>query len=259
MDQPDPNSADTPDTSEVVPGNSAVHFSIIVPAHDEEALIAGTLEAIHDSFTPLGRPYEVIVAADGCTDATAAIAAGHGAIVVTHERRQIAATRNLGARTASGQVLVFVDADTRVNPLAIEQMIALIDAGAVAGGAPFLFDGPMPRYLRILLPLAIGIFRLANLAGGAFMFSTREAFDAAGGWDERFYAAEEIDLARRLKRQGRFRLIRQPVTTSGRKVRTHSLGELLSLFLRGGLMPWTLKDRSKLGFFYGKRRIDPME
>jgi len=233
-------------------------LSFVIPAHDEEALIAATLRAIRESVDPLGRDYEIIVAADGCTDATASIAASHGAIVVAHERRQIAATRNLGARAATGDVLVFVDADTRVHRVVIEEMLEILAAGAIGGGGPVSLDGALPFYARILLPCFLVMFRVLRLTGGAFLFCTRQSFDAAGGWDETLYAGEELVMAQRLKRHGRFRLTRHAVTTSGRKLRTHSAREVLGLLFRGTLMPWVMKDRAKLDFFYGPRRKDPM-
>lgn len=237
---------------------AAMKLSFVIPAHDEEALIAQTIDSIRASVEPLGRDYEIIVAADGCTDATASIAAAHGAIVVAHARRQIAATRNLGARAATGDVLVFVDADTRVHRVVIEEMLEILAAGAIGGGGPVALDGPVPLYARLMLKLLITIFRTLRLTGGAFLFCTRRAFDAAGGWDEAYYAGEELMMAQRLKHQGRFRLTVHPVTTSGRKLRTHSPREVLALSFRAIFTPWITKDRSKLDFFYGPRRKDPM-
>ena len=236
-----------------------MRLSFVIPAHNEEALIAGTICAIHESMAALNVPYEVIVAADGCTDATAAIAAANNAVVVQHDRRQIAATRNLGARAATGDLLVFVDGDTRVNSKALAEMLSLLQKGCVAGGGLIRFDGALPLYARALMPFLFGAFRMLNLSGGAFMFCTRGAFDAAGGWDERFFAGEEIHFARRLKKHGKFSLVREPVTTSGRKLRTHSARELFSLLMRGVFTPWIMKDRAALGFFYGPRRKDPMK
>lgn len=232
-------------------------LSFVIPAHNEAAYIADTIGAIRESMQNIAVAYEIIVAADGCTDATIGIAESLGARVVAHERRQIAATRNLGARAASGDVLLFVDADTRVSDAAIAGVLRLIQSGAVGGGAPFRIDGPLPRYARTLLPLLTGVFWLANLTGGAFLYCTREAFDRVGGFDEQYFAAEEIHLARALKRLGRFRLIRTPVHTSGRKMRTHTGRELFMLFFRGILRPSSLKDRESLDFFYGPRRNDP--
>src|SRR5688500_5983075 len=119
-----------------------MRLSFIIPAHDESALIASTLDSIHAACTALNQPYEIIVAADACTDATAEIAAGHGAIVVAHHCRHIAATRTLGARSAGGDFPSFVDADTQVLRQALVEAMTALESGAAGGGAPIHLDGP---------------------------------------------------------------------------------------------------------------------
>lgn len=232
-------------------------LSFVIPAHDEEQCLGATIGAIRAAMGGVDRQYEIIVAADACTDATAAIAQAAGARVVSHERRQIAATRNLGARAATGSVLVFVDADTRVTPGALAQMLDLVRSGVAGGGGPVRLDGPLPLYVRLMMPVLLAAFRRCRLTGGAFFFCSREAFDAVGGWDEAYFAGEELVLARALKKVGRFELVRDPVITSGRKARTHSWRDLLGLLLRGVFNPSMVKDRSRLGIFYGARRRDP--
>ena len=91
-------------------------MSFIVPAYNEELELPSTIAAIRQSRPEsTDQPYEIVVVDDGSTDATAEIAARAGARVVSINRRQIAAARNAGARAANGQVLFFVDADTRIN------------------------------------------------------------------------------------------------------------------------------------------------
>src|SRR5258705_13489613 len=94
-------------------------ISFIVPAHNEQACLPRTLQAIHESARLVGRPYEIIVVDDASTDATAAIARQNDARVVSVNHRQIAATRNSGGRAAAGEQLFFVDADTTINPRAV--------------------------------------------------------------------------------------------------------------------------------------------
>ena len=77
---------------------------------------------------------EVIVVEDASVDATAAIAAEHGAEVVRIDKRQIAAARNAGAVVATGDVLIFIDADTIVNAQAIREAVDAIAAGAEYAG-----------------------------------------------------------------------------------------------------------------------------
>jgi GT2 family glycosyltransferase len=146
--------------------------------------------------------------------------------------RHIAATRNSGARVASGEVLVFVDADTTIDALVLEAARSAIREGAVGGGARVRFDAPIPRYASVLAAGILWTLRRLRLAAGCFLFCRRDAFETVGGFDERYYAAEEIFLSRSLKRRGRFVMLDEHVTTSGRKTRSHSAWEVLTLFTR---------------------------
>ena len=89
-------------------------ISFIVPAYNEEAELPGTLRAIHSAA--IGYEYEIVLVNDGSTDATATIGEQFGARVISIERRQIAASRNAGAKASRGDVLIFVDADTLIGP-----------------------------------------------------------------------------------------------------------------------------------------------
>ena len=233
-------------------------ISFIVPAYNEERLLGATLDALHAAGRTLGERYELVVVDDASTDGTAVIAQRHGALLVTVAHRQIAATRNSGAREANGELFVFVDADTIVNEGVVRSAIEAMRGGAVGGGAAVAFDGTVPLYARLLMPALVWSFRTARVATGCFLFCTRSAFVAVGGFDEAFYGAEEVVLSRALKRHGKFVVLRQAVTTSGRKLRTHSARELLmmlaSFALRG---PKAIKQREGMDLWYAERREDP--
>lgn len=232
-------------------------ISFIVPAHDEEALIAGTVRAIQAAAGAAGAAFEIVVVDDASHDRTAAIAALEGARVVHVECRQIAAARNAGARAAAGEVLVFVDADTLIGADVVTGLIGAVAGGAVGGGAAVRFDEPMPRWAALLLPLVNAIFRRLRWTGGCFLYCTRAVFDAVGGFDESLFAAEEIRLCRALQKRGRLQILRASVLTSGRKVRTYSAWELLSAGLRIVLAGRAgTADRSRLGIWYDTRRPD---
>jgi glycosyltransferase involved in cell wall biosynthesis len=201
-------------------------ISFIVPAHNEQACLGRTLQVIHESVRVTGQPYEIIVVDDASTDATAEISRQLGATILTVNHRQIAATRNSGGRAAQGDRLFFVDADTTINPQAVASALRYMDKGAVGGGGPILFDGIAPLYIRLVTYAGIIIYKLVSFTGGAFMFCTREAFQATGGFDERFYWCEESTFALRLKREGWFVVLWKPVLTSGRRFRTLSVWQL---------------------------------
>jgi cellulose synthase/poly-beta-1,6-N-acetylglucosamine synthase-like glycosyltransferase len=203
-------------------------ISFIVPAHNEQASLGRTLETIHEAARAVGQPYEIIVVDDASTDATPEIVAQNNARVVSVNHRQIAATQNSGAHAALGERLFFVDADTTVNPQAVATALRYMDKGAVGGGAPARFDGEAPLYARLLLWSINWLMRLAEISGGAFMFATRDAFHAVGGFDERLYGAEDAAMSWALKREGRFVVIWDSVVTSGRRMR--GLGGLRMLW-----------------------------
>ena len=235
-------------------------ISFIIPAYNEEQCLAETLDALHATGLALGEPYEVLVADDGSTDQTAVIAVQKGALLVRVAHRQIAATRNSGAREAMGDLLIFVDADTVVNAEVVRAAVQAMRGGAVGGGAGIRFDEPVPRFARALLWVIVRIFRATGLAAGCFLFCTRAAFDAVGGFDEKYYGAEEIVMSRALKklgRQGKFVILKQTVTTSARKLRTYSTGETIKMMARMALRGTkALKQRKGMEFWYAERRED---
>ena len=233
-------------------------ISFIVPAYNEALLIGATLDGLHQAARAVGEDYEIVVVDDASTDDTALIAERYGVRVVSVAHRQIAATRNSGARAAQGELLIFVDADTIVNEAVVRAAFDALRGGAVGGGAAVAFEGAVPLYGRLLLPILVRLFRATRWAAGCFVFCTRAAFVAAGGFDEAFYCAEELVFSRALKRQGRFVVLRQAVTTSGRKLRTHSVREILLLlgrFALGGSR--VLKQRHGKDLWYAERREDP--
>jgi glycosyltransferase involved in cell wall biosynthesis len=224
-------------------------ISFIIPAHNEAELIGRTLSAMHDAARAAGEAYEVIVVDDCSTDRTGLIAQEYGARVVAVPFRQIAATRNAGARIAIGDLLFFVDADTMVTAPAVRAAVRALRGGAVGGGSAVQFDGPVPLYAtmmeRMVLPVILPLFKLAP---GCFLFCTRQAYLAAGGFDETLFWAEEVALGNRLKRQGRFVILREYVITSGRKVRANSALGLLQVGIR-----LALGQRAGLDYWYGPR------
>ncbi|HEV8114415.1 MAG TPA: glycosyltransferase [Planctomycetota bacterium] len=235
-------------------------ISFVVPAYDEELLLGATLAAIRRAADACGEAHEIVVADDASSDRTAEVAERRGARVVRVAHRQIAATRNSGARAARGELLVFVDADTLIDADVLRAALAALRSGAVGGGCAVRFDGSVPAYARIVTPLLVASFRTLGFACGCFVFCTRAAFEATGGFDEKLFGAEELAFSRALARLGRFVVLRECVATSGRKMRTHTgweiLGALGKLAIRG---PRSVRRREGMEFWYGKRRVELAE
>jgi glycosyltransferase involved in cell wall biosynthesis len=230
-------------------------ISFILPAHNEAALLGATLDALRASAEALHLSFEIIVVDDASSDGTDAIALRSGARVLRVEHRQIAATRNAGAATAQGDQLFFVDADTHINATVLRAALAALEAGAAGGGAGVRLLGKVAWQERWGETFFIHLFRLTRIAPGCFVFCTRTAFDATGGFDQRFYAGEDVAFSRALSRQGRFVILRETVRTSARKLRTFTALEHLTLALRFALRGRrVLHSRDALALWYGERR-----
>jgi len=233
-----------------------VLISFVVPAFNEEVMIGATVRALGTSARALNRPFEVIVVDDASTDATAAVAGAEGASVVSVNLHKISAVRNAGARAAKGELLVFVDADTLVPEASLRGMLDALASGAVAGGARVRFDDHgIGAWARTLGEVGCWMLFHLGFAGGCFLFARRTAFDAAGGFDERYFASEEIHMKLALAKLGRFAMVPAAVITSGRKLRLFTTGQILRQGLRlaaHGLA--AVRRREGLDFWYNGRR-----
>ena len=215
-------------------------------------MLGGTLRTLAASAAAVGEPYEIIVVDDASTDRTAEIASEHGARVVAVNVRQIAAARNAGARDARGQLFVFVDADTLVPGTVLRQAVGAWRDGAVGGGAMAAFDQGTPRWGVAMISVTCAFMRMVRWAAGCFVFARRDAFERVGGFDERFYASEEIHFSRAIKKHGRFVIIDDRVTTSGRKADRFTLAQVAWQIVRLA-RPGSTKSRARLEFWYGKQ------
>lgn len=226
-------------------------ISFIVPAYNEELTLGLCLRSIARAARELGLEHELVVVDDASDDRTAAVAREHGAAVVPVSLRHIAAVRNAGARAARGDVFVFVDADTVLPTNTLRAAMLALDRGAIGGGARVEMDEPGALSVRIGTAMILGALRAMRWAAGCFLFVRRAAFEAVDGFDERFYASEEIHLSRALKSQGKFVIVKPAVISSARKARLFTPWQLAKIFcgfsVRG---PRALQNRDGLEIWY---------
>jgi cellulose synthase/poly-beta-1,6-N-acetylglucosamine synthase-like glycosyltransferase len=239
-------------------------ISVIVPAYNEERLIGQTLEKVHEAmtvFSDIGWASELIVCDNNSTDRTAELAGQAGATVVFETINKICRARNRGAAAASGQWLVFVDADSQPSPALFADMIEQIQANqCLAGGSTIQLEGNDSLGLRVAKSWN-WFSRSFRLLAGSFIFCNAEAFREIGGFNNEFFASEELDLTKRLKklaRQTGKRIVilhRNPLLTSARKLQLYTPWEMLWFMARtmvtfGG----TLKRRESCHVWYDGRR-----
>ena len=239
-------------------------ISIVVPAFNEERLLPQSLASIHAAsaaFTEVGWSIELIVCDNNSTDRTAEIAAARGAIVVFEPHNQISRARNAGAVRATGSWLLFIDADSFPTKELFADVVAAIgDGHCVAGGSTVRIDLTGLQY-----DAALGwwnlVSRTMRWAAGSFIFCQTSVFREVGGFSERLYAAEELDLFGRLKEFARTHrrsiviLHRHPLLTSHRKAHLYSLREMLVFWLRTAItLGGTLRSsKSSFPWYDGRR------
>ena len=218
--------------------DTKIDYSIIIPAYNEEEYLPETLNSLKVSIDAFSEfKGEIIVTDNNSTDRTAAIAEEYGARVVFEEHRQISRARNAGAGEALGKYFIFIDGDTRISPSLLKKTLLTLESGEYCGGGTIVeFDGHLPFMAKCALQFWVFLSRTFKWACGAYVFCTRKAFIETGGFDERYYASEEIHFSRALRRWGRkngrrFVILEEPIITSNRKITWYSKREQLIMFL----------------------------
>lgn len=239
-------------------------ISIVVPAFNEERLLPETLRSIRaatGAFDARGWSSELIVCDNNSTDRTGEIARAGGAEVVLEPLNQIARARNTGAARTNGDWLVFVDADSRPSAALFGDVAAEIERGrCLAGGSTVALDTDRLA-VRFFAALWNALSRICRWGAGSFVFCEAAAFREIGGFSQAFYAGEEIDLFRRLKRLARREgrsiaiLHRHPLASSDRKLRLYSWREQLAFVLKASFSGGrTLRDKAACFPWYDGRR-----
>jgi glycosyltransferase involved in cell wall biosynthesis len=243
---------------------SPLKISIVIPAFNEERLLGASLAKIRtaaQAFLQRSWEVELIVCDNNSTDQTAEIARAAGATVVFEPVNQIARARNRGAAAATGDWLVFVDADSHPSAELFDDVAGQIVAGrCLAGGCTLRLD----EYFFTASLITHGwnlLSRMGRLLAGAFIFCETAAFRELGGFSNELFAAEEIELSGRLKKlaaeKGRAVVIlhRHPLVTSARKMRLYKGREHLAFMARAIFRQRrTLTSRQESYLWYDGRR-----
>lgn len=205
-------------------------ISVIVPAHNEEGYLDATLNALNRQGYP---NCEIIVVANGCTDRTVEVAREKCHRVVALEEKGLGVSRNTGARVAAGDLLVFLDADTILEPQAlrtIAEQFTERDAGGTLKGQP---DSNRFAYRLIYwLKNFIHRFVVRNGSSGVII-CWKKHFTSVGGFDERLELRENSELIRRLKRFGGYKYIgTTAATTSMRRYDRRGVKHIVWLWIK---------------------------
>lgn len=236
-------------------------ISIIVPAYNEGLHLLKNLTKINNSFQFNDfYDYEFIICDNNSTDNTSIIANEFGAKVIFEPINQISKARNTGAKIATGEWLVFIDADSWPSRYLIRNMLDQIYMNKVIGGSSLIQFASCPLWWRATWKLSNFSMPLFDLTPtGAFMFCKKSTFHEIGGFDEELFALEDLDFSRKLRNFGRlidkkFTIIKQPTYTSSRRVndfKPRDIVKLAVLLSKSGKS--TLKNKNNFLQWYSRK------
>ncbi|QDU59408.1 Glycosyl transferase family 2 [Planctomycetes bacterium Pan216] len=192
-------------------------LSVIIPTLNEDRYLEAAVVAVRRYATTRSGP-EIVVADCDSRDDTRRIARRLGVRLATSDVPPTSRAQavNLGASQATGDELLFLDADT-IPPPAYDRSIAdVLRKGAVAGAFEFKLDGTHPG-LRLVEVINRIRYRLWPwYYGDQGIFVRRSVFEAIGGYPERGLM-EASAFCMRLRREGKLTLIHKPMVTSSRR------------------------------------------
>jgi glycosyltransferase involved in cell wall biosynthesis len=218
-----------------------VKISVIIPAFNEAAILSPSIASVQRAaaaFDAAGLAWELIVCDNNSSDRTADIAAAAGARVVFEPVNQIARARNSGAAHATGEWLLFIDADSHPSPeLFADVAREIVHGGTLAGSSTMAVDSRL-AIVRFVVASWNALSRVMKWGAGSFVFCRADVFRAAGGFDQSLYVSEDVAFFWALKRLpgvGRRRmaiLSRHPVMTSARKAHLYTPAEFAAFYWR---------------------------
>jgi len=240
-----------------------VKISVIIPAFNEERLLGESLAQVKLAMAAFTRRHwesELIVCDNNSTDRTAEVARAAGATVVFEPVNQIARARNTGAAAATGDWLIFVDADSQPGAELFTDVAEQIQSGrCVAGGSTVRMDEkfPVAEFFTWIWNCSS---RMGHWLAGSFIFVETATFRKIGGFNDKMFAAEELELSQRLKKfaretgRGIVILHRHPLKTSARKLRLYTIWDHFKILARVAFNRRALYNRESCHLWYDGRR-----
>lgn len=215
-------------------------ISVVIPAHNEEEFLPATLEALRRQTYP---HFETVVVTNGCTDRTADAVRGHCDQLFELEERGLGPARNLGGEKARGDLLLFLDADTLLEPTALETIARQFKRRHAAGTLKGVPDSPKPSYKVIYFMKNFVHKTHAHHGSSGAILCWKDHFCAVGGFDNELYLRENSDLMKKLRRFGSYKYISStPAITSMRRYDKTGTGEMVLLWLK----VWVLSNFSDI-------------
>lgn len=243
------------DSQESTRVNAGLRFSLVIPAYNEAAWLGALLDTVdiaRQRYRGGADAIEVIVADNTSTDATATIARERGCRVAHVKKRAIAAARNGGAAISNGEIVCFIDADSRIHAETFNAIDNVMASRRVIVGTSTVHPDRWSIGLWATWLLGLVISYAIGVDAGV-VFCRRVDFETIGGYDESLLYAEDIQLLVDLKKLGRARGQRfarakgARAITSTRKFDKHGDWHFFTRMPRVAF--WMMRDKSRVEKF----------
>jgi glycosyltransferase involved in cell wall biosynthesis len=237
-----------------------MRLSIVIPAYNEEAYLPTCLERVIDEVRRCSAPdtIEVLVIDNASIDATADIAARVPGVRVVHEpKKGLTRARQRGLEVAHGELLGFVDADTRMPPGWINRVLRTFERypNVVCVSGPYIYYDAKP-WQRVMVRLywvflASPAYWMTRymVVGGNFA-ARRSALEQIGGFDtEIAFYGEDTNIARRLSKAGKVMfMLRLPMRTSSRRLQAEGMAATAGKYVANFVSEVVLKRPVTQGY-----------
>jgi len=217
-------------------------ISVIIPTLNEEA---GIRQCI-DSLLSEECGCEIIIADGGSRDRTSEYAAGYPGVKFVRSPKGRGMQMNTGAAAASGDILLFLHADTVLEKGWSKELPAALDDNRVAGGAfSFSIRSRSGKYRLVETWVALRCKICSLPYGDQAIFARKSAFDLINGY-RNIPLMEDVDFVERLKKLGAMAILNKKAETSERRwsrkgfIKTTATNQLIMLLYRLGVSPATL-------------------
>ena len=213
-----------------------MQLSVVIPAYNEELYLPETLTRVTKALAVAGLPSQIVVVDNDSHDRTRAISESFGARVVSEKEHNISRVRNTGTAHATGDVLIFVDADTLVPESLFKRIAGAMEDEKCFGGAVAVNWGKLERtWMKLYLLGGKFWTTVFNMKQGAAQFCRKPVFEKLHGYDQTIFMGEDVEFYWRLSKfakqnGGHLNFIEDlPVTTSARRFDKMSLWKTLLL------------------------------
>jgi glycosyltransferase involved in cell wall biosynthesis len=233
-------------------------FSVIIPAYDEEEYLPATLVRVGQALSIIASPSEIIVVDNDSQDGTKQVAEDFGIKVILEREHNISKVRNTGAKSSTGDVLIFIDADTLVPETLFQKILVVMEDENCLGGAVAVeYEDFQRKWMKFYLLGWKFWGKFFNMAQGAAQFCRKCVFEELDGYDPTIFMGEDVEFYWRLSKfakrnRGHLYFIEHPkVRTSARRFDKMNLWKTL-LFTHPILILLTWRKKSYWKDWYEK-------